>query len=89
MASGVRCKTSPDQAPFAARDGVPGDQRGRLSRWDAAPKALMGDTDAAQHIGEPGLGVDAIEFGSGNQGINRGRALAAAIGTGEQPCPTP
>lgn len=45
--------------------------------------------DAAQHIGEPGLGVDAIEFGSGNQGINRGRALAAAIGTGEQPCPTP
>ena len=47
MASGVRCKPSPDQAPFAARDGVPGDQRGRLSRWDAAPKALMGDTDAA------------------------------------------
>ena len=35
--------------------------------------------DAAQHIGEPGLGVDAVEFGSGNQGINCGRALAAAI----------
>ena len=45
--------------------------------------------DAAQHIGEPGLGVDAIEFGGGNQGIDRGRALVTAIGTREQPCPTP
>jgi hypothetical protein len=41
--------------------------------------------DATQHIGEPGLGIDAVEFGSGNQGIDRSGALAAAIGTGEEP----
>jgi hypothetical protein len=39
--------------------------------------------DAAQHIGEPGLGIDAVEFGSGNQRIDCGCALATAIGTGE------
>ena len=43
--------------------------------------------DAAQHISEPGLGVDAVEFGGGDQGVDCGRALAAAIGTGEPPSP--
>ena len=43
--------------------------------------------DATQHIGEPGLGVDAVEFGGGDQGVDCGRALAAAIGTGEPPSP--
>ena len=41
--------------------------------------------DAAQDIGEPGLRIDAVELGGGNEGIHRRRALAAAIGTGEQP----
>src|SRR5215469_14690115 len=45
--------------------------------------------DAAQHISEPGLGVDAVEFGRGNQGIDRGCALAAAIGTGKEPSAAP
>jgi hypothetical protein len=45
--------------------------------------------DAAQHIGEPGLGIDAVELGSGNQRIDCGCVLAAAIGTGQQPCPAP
>jgi hypothetical protein len=45
--------------------------------------------DAAQHIGEPGLRIDAVEFGGGNQGIDRGCALATAIGTGEEPCAAP
>ena len=35
--------------------------------------------DAAQRIGEPSLGIEAIEFGRGNQGIDRGGALAAAV----------
>ena len=32
--------------------------------------------DAAEYIGEPGLGADAVEFGGSNQTIVRGRALA-------------
>jgi hypothetical protein len=35
--------------------------------------------DAAQHIGEPGLRIDGVEFGRGNQGIDRGGALAATV----------
>jgi hypothetical protein len=45
--------------------------------------------DAVQHIREPGLGIDAVEFGRGNQGIDCGRALATAIGAGEQPRAAP
>jgi hypothetical protein len=39
--------------------------------------------DAAQRVGEPSLGIDAVEFGRGNQGIDRGGALAATVGAGE------
>ena len=41
--------------------------------------------DAAQHIGEPGLGIDAVEFCRGDQGVDRGGTLTAAVGAGEQP----
>jgi hypothetical protein len=37
--------------------------------------------NAAQHIGEPGLGIDAVGFCRGDQGVNRG----SAVGAGEQP----
>ena len=39
--------------------------------------------DAAQHVGEPGLRVDVVELGGGDQGVDRGGPLAAAIGAGE------
>ena len=48
---------------------------------------MIGDT--AQHVGEPSLGVDAIEFGRGDQGVDRGSAFAAAVGAGKQPCSAP
>jgi len=48
---------------------------------------MIGDT--AQHVGEPSLGVDAIEFGRGDQGVDRSSAFAAAVGAGKQPCSTP
>src|ERR1700674_5231752 len=38
--------------------------------------------DAAEHIGEPGLRVDVVELGGGDQGVHRGGALATAIGAG-------
>ena len=38
-----------------------------------------------EHVGEPGLRVDAVELGGLDQGVDRGRPLAAAIGTGEGP----
>ena len=45
--------------------------------------------DAAQHVGEPGLRVDVVELGGGDQGVHRGGALATAVGAGEQPGPAP
>ena len=41
--------------------------------------------DAAQDVGEPCLRVDPIELGGADQGVDRRRALATTIGTGEQP----
>ena len=45
--------------------------------------------DSAQYVGEPGLRVDAVELGGGDQGVDRCGALATAVGTSEQPRPTP
>ena len=39
--------------------------------------------DPAEHTGEPGLRVDVVELGRGDQGVHRCGALAAAVGTGE------
>jgi hypothetical protein len=36
--------------------------------------------DAAQHIGGPGLGIDAVEFCRADQGVDRGSALTASVG---------
>src|SRR5271169_1440331 len=41
--------------------------------------------DPAQDVGEPGLGIDAVEFGGADQGVDRSSALAATVGAGEQP----
>ena len=40
--------------------------------------------DAAEHIGEPGLRIDAVQLGALNQGIGNGRRSAAALGTDEE-----
>jgi len=39
--------------------------------------------DAAQHVGQPGLRIDVVELGGGDQGVHRRGPLATAIGTGE------
>ena len=39
--------------------------------------------DATQYVGKPGLWIDAVEFCRGDQGVDRGSALAAPIGAGE------
>jgi hypothetical protein len=41
--------------------------------------------DAGQHVGEPSLGIDIVEFGGVDQREHDRGALAAAIGAGEQP----
>lgn len=40
--------------------------------------------DACQHVGEPGIGIDAVELGGLQQGVYEGGALAATFGTGEE-----
>ncbi len=35
--------------------------------------------DAAENVFEPGLGVDVVELGGGDQGVDGGGALATAI----------
>src|SRR5690242_17722233 len=41
--------------------------------------------DPAEHVGEPGLRIDAIKLGGLDQREHRRGTLAAAIGAGEQP----
>ena len=42
--------------------------------------------DPAEHVGEPGLRIDVVEFRRADQGVHRGGPLATTIGAGEQPC---
>lgn len=42
--------------------------------------------DTGQHIGEPGVRIDAVELGGLDWSVNEGSALPAAFGTGEEPC---
>ncbi len=42
--------------------------------------------DAGQHVGQPGLGIDVVEFCGDDEAVEDGGTLAAAVGTGEQPC---
>jgi hypothetical protein len=39
--------------------------------------------DAAEHLGEPGLRVDAVELCRLDQGVGDGRRFAAALGADE------
>ena len=41
--------------------------------------------DAGQHVGQPFLGIDVIQFGGLDQGVHHGRPLSATVGAGEQP----
>ena len=44
---------------------------------------LLGD--AGEDIGEPGLGVDVVEFGGADQSVHHSSPRAAAIGAREEP----
>ena len=44
---------------------------------------LLGD--AGEDVGEPGLGIDAVELGGADEGVHHRRPLAAAIGAREEP----
>jgi hypothetical protein len=48
---------------------------------------MIGDT--AQHVGEPSLRIDGVEFRRADQGVHCSRSLTATVGTGEQPCAAP
>ena len=40
--------------------------------------------DMRQHVTQPGFGVDTVQLGGAEQRVDRGGALAAAVGAGEQ-----
>ena len=41
--------------------------------------------DAGQHVGEPGVGIDAVELGGLKQGVHERRPARRPFGTGEEP----
>jgi hypothetical protein len=43
--------------------------------------------DTRQHVGEPGLWIDIVELGGGDEGVDGGGTAAAIIGAGEGPVP--
>jgi hypothetical protein len=40
--------------------------------------------DAAEHLAQVDFGIEAVELGAFNEGVDRGGALAAGVGAGEQ-----
>ena len=44
---------------------------------------------AGQHVGEPGLRIDTVELGCGDQRVDRSGAPAAVVGAGEGPILSP
>jgi len=40
--------------------------------------------DAGQHVSEVRFGIETVEFGATDQAVDRGGALTAGIGAGEQ-----
>ena len=44
---------------------------------------------AGQHVGEPGLRIDIVELGGGDQRVDRSGAPAAFVGAGEGPVVSP
>lgn len=41
--------------------------------------------DTCDDVCEPSLGIDVVELGRSDQGVHRGGALAATLGSGEEP----
>ena len=41
--------------------------------------------EAGEHVGEPGLRIDAVELGGLDEGVDGGCPLATVVGAGEQP----
>ena len=42
-------------------------------------------SDAGEDVGEPGLGIDVVEAGGDDEGVEYGGAMSACIGAGEGP----
>ncbi len=42
--------------------------------------------NAGQHVGQPSLRIDGVEFCSDDEAVEDGGALTAAVGASEQPC---
>lgn len=42
--------------------------------------------DAPENVSEPSLGVDVVELGGGDEGVDGGCSLATAVGATETPC---
>jgi hypothetical protein len=59
---------------------VPRQQRGEI-----ADHVIV---DARQHVGEPGLRIDAVELGGLDQRVDDGGARAAAVGAGSSEATT-
>ena len=45
---------------------------------------IVWSAHAAEHIGEPSLGIDAVQLGGLDQGVGDGRRSAAARGADEE-----
>ena len=52
-----------------------------------APGRVIGQ--ASEHVGEPGLRVEIVELGGGDQRVDRSSAPAAFVGAGEGPVLSP
>src|ERR1700722_960051 len=62
--------------PLADCTPVPGQEFADALVWVAG--------DAVDDVGQPGFGVEAVEAGGGDQGVEHGGALAAGVGAGEE-----
>ena len=40
--------------------------------------------DVPEHVGEPGFGIDVVELGGGDEGVDCRGSLSAVVGAGEQ-----
>lgn len=59
------------------RRPIPGQERGKIGDFMIV--------DTSEHIREPGVRIDVIEFFRLDQRIDEGGALATAFGAGEEP----
>jgi len=81
------------QLVLTLEDGAGGLCRrgGRVAGGGPVPGQQLGEAlggmggEPGEDVAEPGGRVDAVELGGLGQGVDRGGALAAVVGTGEQP----